>query len=795
MADGFKYVGKSPQRRDAVDKVTGAARFTCDVEMPGMLHGKILRSTVPHAMITSIDTSAAESLKGVRAVLTHENTIDTVFNTAASMMAIPEGHHCIMDQTIFTDHIRFIGDEIAAVAADTEEIAEEACKLIKVEYEELPFVLDALEAEKEDAPIIHPENLEEQSARNVPGTPAVFDKGDIEAGFAEADKTVEISMVIHPVKQQQMETMGAVASVDGSGKITVYSTTQTTHVARNQIAHVFKVPASQVRVMNGPYVGGGFGSRIGLSSKAEVIAVALAMAARKPVRVVFSREEEMTATDTRHGGYVHIKLGAKNDGTLTAMDMSAKLNKGAYYSFGAEIFGTLGIMNTTRYRCPNIHFVGYSIYTNTTTAGAYRGFGNPQGNMTVERAMDMMAKELGMDPLDFRLQNATQIGDDTLFPYSVDSSTVHDCMRLGAERIDWKKKREELATQSGKIRRGLGMGMGCHFSGSWPYIVDYENAMVSLQPDGSLNVHTAATDLGTGCNTALAQICAEVMGMPYENVRINGADTDANPFGYGAHSTRTVYAHGRAAAEAIKDLKRDMFDWLAEKFVLNADEMTLSDGIITLAHGKKGFPAIMRQRQLYPEMQSTVGPEEPLLNSVTLTEVAHYAHSNNQAFMGKGSVRIYNAPPWFADFIDLSVDTETGKIVINEAIGVHDVGNVIHRTNVEGQIFGGLLQGIGYGTTEEILYDDKGRQAHRTMHHYMAPTALDVPDVFEAHTVEAPDPHGPLGCKGVGETPIIAPAGAILNAVSNALGIEFNEIPLTPEHILKRIKEEGKVYE
>ena len=795
MSEQFKYVGKSPERRDAIDKVTGKASFTCDIDLPGMIHGKILRSTIPHGYVKSIDTSAAEALKGVRAILTYENAIDTVFNTAASMMAIPAGHHCIMDQTLFTDHVRFVGDEIAAVAADTEEIAEQACKLIKVEYEELPFVLDVRDAQKEGAPDIHPENHDEQSALNVPGDPMVAQKGDVEAGFAEADEVVETDMTIHPVKQQQMETMGAVAYVENNGQINVYSTTQTTHVARNQIAHVFNVPASQVRVMNGPYVGGGFGVRIGLSSKAEVIAVALAKASGKPVRLVLGREEEMTCTDTRHGGYLHAKVGVKKDGTITALTLEAVLNKGAYYSFGAEIFGTLGIMNITRYRVPNVYFKGYSVYTNTTTAGAYRGFGNPQGNMTIERVMDMAADAIGMDPVDFRILNATQIGDDTLFPYSVDSTTVHDCMRLGAEKIDWYNKRAAYKNQTGKIRRGVGMGFGCHFSGSWPYIVDYENAIVTLQPDGSLNLHTAATDLGTGCTTALAQIAAELMSMPYENVRVNGADTNANPFGYGAHSTRTVYAHGRAVAEAIKDLKRMMYDWMAEEFVLNADEFTCEDGVISLPYGKKGFPAIVRARQIYPEMQSTEGPEEPLLNSVTLTEIAHYAHSKNQAFMGKGSVRIYNAPPWFTDFIDLSVDTETGKIEINEAYGVHDVGTVIHRTNVEGQIYGGLVQGLGYGTTEELLYNDKGRQTHRTMHHYMAPTALDVPEKIGAFTVEAPDPHGPLGCKGVGETPVIAPAGAILNAVSNALGIQFNEIPLTPQHILKRIHEEGKVYE
>lgn len=792
MKNAFTYIGKSPQRRDALDKVTGKARFVGDIELPGMIFGKILRSPHPHATIKSIDTSKAEALKGVRAVLTHENTIGTKFNTAASMMAIPPGHHCVMDQTIFGDRVRFVGDEVAAVAADTEEIAQAALKLIEVEYELLPYVLDPLEAEQSDAPLVHPENLDEQSAHNVPGIPAALDKGDIEAGFAEADEIVETTFTIRPVKQQQMETMGAVARVDGSGKITVYSTTQTTHVARNQIAHVFEVPSSEVRVLNAPYVGGGFGVRIGLSSKAELIAVALAKATKRPVRVVFGREEEMTATDTRHGGYLKVKIGAKKDGTLTAMELDATLNKGAYFSFGGEIYGTLGIMNMVRYRIPNLKFRGHSVYTNTTTAGAYRGFGNPQGNVTVERGMDMMAERLGMDPYEFRLMNATQKGDNTLFPYTLDSSTLHECMKLGAERIEWGKRTEYNALP-GKVRRGMGMSFGTHFSGSWPYIVDYENAYVTIQPDGSINAVTAATDLGTGCSTALVQITAEAMGAKMDAVHLTFGDTDATPFGYGAHSTRTVYAHGRALTEAAKNCKRQMFDWLAEQLTMNADEFVLEDGVVSIKYNKKGFPAIMQKRQIFGAMPASEEPAESLVNSLTLTEIAHYAHSMNQSFMGVGQVKLYNAPPWFADYVDLSVDTETGKVTIHKFVAVHDVGTVVHRDNVEGQILGGVMQGIGYGLSEELLYSDSGRQVNRTMHHYMAPTAMDVPEL-EALTVEEPDPHGPFGAKGVGETPIVAPAGAIVNAVSNALGIDFNEIPLTPERILQRIREEGKLY-
>lgn len=788
MAAEYNVIGRSPQRRDARDKVTGRAKFTCDVFLPGMLYARVLRSPYPHARIKSIDITRAQALHGVRAVLCHKNTIDTLYNSAASMMAVPAGHEIVLDQRIFDSVVRYVGDEVAAVAADTPEIAEEALSLIQVEYEPLPFVLDPLEAEKPDAVAIHPDKPHLQSAHNVPGHPNHIDKGNIEQGFKDADEIVEMQFKLRPVKQMQMETMGAVAQVDGSGKITVWSTTQTTHVARGQIAHVFQVPASQVRVQNPPYVGGGFGSRIGLSAKAELIAVALAKEAGRPVKFIYSRTEDMVASDTRHGGYLWLKLGAKRDGTLTAMDLKAVLNKGAYCSFGGEIYGTLGIMNLVRYRIPNLRFVGYSVYTNTSTAGAFRGFGNPQGNVTVERGIDMMAKRLGIDPLEFRLKNATQKGDDTVFPYPVDSSTLHECMRRGAARIGWEK-RSVYNAQKGTLRRGMGMAFGTHFSNSWPYIVDYENAYITVQPDGSVNAITAATDLGTGNNTALAQMAAEALGAQFASVHLTFGDTDSTPFGYGAHSSRSVFAHGSALVAAAEECRKQIFTFAGQLCNRPADSFELRDGVLRAKDGASCFPAEVRQRHIFPGMPVSQ-QAEGTVDWVSLTDIAHYAHSQNQCFIGVGQVKLTNAPPWHCVFADVTVDTETGRVTINKMVAAHDVGRVIHPDNLEGQILGGVTQGIGYALTEELGYDPgSGRQTHTTMHHYMLPTAMDVPPI-EPLTVEEDDPHGPFGAKGAGETSLVSPAAAIVNAVSNALDIDFNEMPLTPERILMRLHTE-----
>ncbi len=783
----YAVIGRSAPRRDTLEKVTGQARYTLDVTLPGMIHAQVLRSPWPHARIRSIDASAAEALPGVRAVLTHQNTINTLFSTAATMMALPTGHQGVLDQRIFDSTVRFVGDEVAAVAADTLEIAAKALKLIEVDYEILPFVLDPEEAEKPESIALHPDKPELQYGHNVPGHPVEIKRGDVEKALAEADEVVELTFNLKPVKQMQMETMGAVAQVEGSGKINVWSTTQTTHPARAQLAHIFKIPTSRIRVMNPPYVGGGFGSRIGLSAKAEVIAVALALASRKPVKLTYTRTEDMIATDTRHGGQLKLRLGAKKDGTLTALDLRARLNKGAYCSFGHEIYGTTGHMNLSLYQIPNLYFKGYSVYTNTTTAGAYRGFGNPQGNLTVERGIEMMAARLGLDPLELRRKNATQKGGDYVLPYPCDSNAIQSCMTKGAESIGWHKRAEYNADKSGRLRRGLGMAIGTHYSNGFQLIVDYESAYITVQPDGSVNVATPISDIGTGCNTAVAQMAAEALGVPLESVFMIYADTDSTPFGYGAHSSRIVYAHGIAVAAAAREVRQKILEYAAGLCGRRAEELDLKCGMVRAKDGAASFPAELRRRQLFqePGYAPPSGPDP--LTEISLRDVALHAHSQNRQFIGVGQDPLTNSPPWHSVFADVTVDTETGQITVNKIAACHDVGRVINPSNMRGQILGGVLQGVGYALSEQLGYEPKtGRQTHTTMHHYMSPTALDIVDI-DPITVEEDDPHGPFGAKGAGETTLVCPASAIVNAASNALGLDLTQVPLTPEYVLSMI--------
>jgi len=442
------------------------------------------------------------------------------------------------------------------------------------------------------------------------------------------------------------------------------------------------------------------------------------------------------------------------------------------------------------YRIPNLRFKGYSVYTNITPAGAYRGFGNPQGNITVERGIEMMAARLGLDPLEFRRRNHTRKGDDYVLPYPCDSSALAGCLDRGAVSIGWDKREVYNADKTSHLRRGLGLAIGTHFSNGWPIIVDYESAYLTIQPDGSVNVATPATDLGTGCNTSLAQMGAEALGVPLESVYLTYGDTESTPFGFGAHSSRSVYAHGTAIVGAAEEARKKILQYAADMCGTKPGQMNLKDGRLWADDGSACFPAEVVNRQLYLKPGETPRHDQGPVAEVSLSDLALHAHSQNRQFIGVGQVPLKNSPPWHCVFADVTVDTETGKISVNKMAACHDVGRVIHPENIKGQIYGGATQGLGYALSEELGYDPKtGRQTHYTMHHYMAPTALDAP-LIDPIYVEEDDPHGPFGAKGAGETSLVCPASAILNAASNALGLDLDQVPLTPEYVLSMIKKQ-----
>lgn len=750
-------VGKSLPRIDALEKASGQASFTTDLKLPGMLYAKVLRSPYPHAEIADIDTSEAEKMPGVRAVATYKNTPSVPFNSSCSEAnppAVPVEDECIFNRTL-----RFAGDEVAAVAADTEEIAKEALKRIHVTYKELPAVFDPLEAMKPEATPIHPCFM----GNNIAGI-AKLPMGDIEQGFKDSDVILEEHFKLPVVKHCQLETQAAVADYSPSGHLTVWSTTQSPHPLKNLLAKIFGLPASRVRVANPPYIGGAFGSHVGMSGKTEPIAAALAILSGKPVRFVHDRAEDFIASTTRHSGYITVKLGAKLDGTFQALYLNAVLNTGGYANAGPDVTAVLGVTNVSIYQIPNVFYDGLCVYTNTTTAGAMRGFGNPQGNFAVESAVDMMAERLNIDPVQLRMKNIMTPFAPWLPPYPCATCGLGECMEKGARAIGWDWRNELSRGPGHKKVRGIGMAAGTHVSNSWPFAVEFDNAYLAVMEDGSANLAVGVPDMGQGIATSLSQVAASALGVPMDQISIVFGDTASTPYDIGSHASRTLYSAGTAVEAAGRDAKKKILEFTAEHLKTDPDTLTLENGTI-FQNGEA---------------------------RLTIKEAAALIHRANRQVIGIGQTEPFNAPPWHAHFAEVEVDMETGQIQVLRLIAAHDVGRAINPDIVEGQIHGSLVQGMGYALSEHILYDKKGHQVQNSFHKYYLPTMMEMPDM-EVILVETNEPSGPFGAKGVGECGLVPTAAAIVNAIYHATGIRFHEIPVTEEKMLDAIKKGGQV--
>lgn len=754
MMPRAQVVGKSVTKIDAAEKVVGSARFTVDLTLPHMLYAKVLRSPYPHARIISIDTSAAEALPGVKAVATYKNTPQVPYNgslSEANPPAVP-----VNDEMIFSDRVRYVGDEVAAVAATSEAVAAAALALIKVEYEQLPAVFDPLQAMGPDAPEIHPCFL----AKNLCGI-AKLPLGDIGQGFAESDIVIEERYQLPVVKHAQLETQAAVASVTPEGRIEVWSTTQSPHPLKNAIAHIFGVPASKVRVQNPPYVGGAFGAHVGMSAKAELLAVALSKLAGRPVKMVYDRKEDFIASTTRHGGYLTVKLGAKLDGTFTALFVSSVLNTGAYADAGPDVTAVLGVTCTSIYRIPHIFYDGACVYTNTTPAGAMRGFGSPQGNFAVECTVEKMAEALSVDPIELRMKNIIQPFDNWLPPYPCASSGLAECIEKGAKAIDWQRRYELKKPVDNKVR-GIGMAVGAYLSNSWPFAVEFDNAYLAMQEDGSLNLSVGVPEIGQGISTTLSQLAAEGVGATFDKVSIHFGDTASSAYDIGSHASRTLYCAGTAVCAAAADLKQQILGFAGQLMECPPENITIRDNVLSHPGGR-----------------------------MTLAELAHKAHRANKQFVAIGQTVPFNAPPFQAHFAEVEVDLTTGQTEVIKFVAAHDVGRAIHPQIVEGQVHGAVMQGVGYALSEEIRYDDKGRQAQDSFHKYYLPTIEETPEI-EVILVESHEPSGPFGAKGVGECGLVPSAAAIASAIHNATGCRFHAIPITEERLFRALQAKNK---
>jgi len=762
-ATDLSIVGKPERKVDAVKLVTGKPAFVDDIELRDMLHGRLLTSPHAHAIIRNIDASEARALPGVHAVLTYKDVPRVPYTTAGQSWPEPGPH----DQYCLDYIVRFVGDRVAAVAAETPEIAQQALDLIKVDYEVLPAVLDSRQATNPDAPRIHPEPESyriHDASRNI-AAHLHAEVGDLERGFAESDLVVEGEYIVPQVQQTPIENHIVITYWDEDDRLVVRTSTQVPYHVRRIIAPVIGLPPRRIRVIK-PRIGGGFGVK--QEVLLEDICALLTIATDQPVKLEFSRAEEFRSSRSRHPQIIHMQTGVKRDGTIIANEMTLLANTGAYGTHALTVQSNTGSKTLPLYPCPNIRFVAEVVYTNLPPAGAFRGYGVPQGFFALESHIDEIARQLGMDALELRRKNWLKEGDENPLAKAlgegkegygqiIESCGLPQCLQIVEEKLNWKEKRGKGGT--GRFRRGVGVSLAMH--GTAIPGLDMGGASIKLNDDGSFNVLVGATDIGTGSDTVIAQIAAEVLGVHMEDIIIHSSDTDFAPFDTGAYASSTTYISGGATKKAAEQVRMQILEVAGHMLKAHPDDLTISNRIITAPNGQ----------------------------TVTVSQVAlHSLHvENQQQIMATASWMSYNSPPPFAaQGTEVEVDTETGVVRVLKAISAVDAGRVVNPIMAEGQIEGGATQALGYGVCEEMVYDEQGALLTTNLSDYRIYSAVDMPEM-QSYLVETHDPFGPFGVKAIAEIPIDGMAPAVANAVADALGIRINQIPLTPERVLRAI--------
>jgi xanthine dehydrogenase molybdenum-binding subunit len=767
----MNIVGKSVLRSDAFDKVTGGRGYTVNMRLPGMLHAKLLRSPYPHARIRSMDTSQAEKLSGVKAVLTPGEVPQIKFHpvyfspsTAASM---------IRDMLILSNTVRFAGEPVAAVAAIRPEIAEEALALIKVDYDVLPAVFDPVEAMKPGAPQIH-----EHALNNIAMNPS-FSFGDLQRGFDEADYVFENTYRTQRVHTCYMEPRVCIVDSDTSGNLTVWSSTQHIFGLREKLAFALGIPVSKVKVVKPPYIGGGFGGKLDMGFL-EPIAALLSLKAGRPVRIEHTRYEDFITT-TRNPIEIYMKTGVKKDGTFTARYVKSILDTGAHATHGAVVImvhGFFGVLLS--YRCPNQKWEGMTVYTNNIIGGGFRGYGAPQAAFAVESQVDEICKKLKLDPIEFRLKNAHTEGQQHPFDpnFTLSSYRFADCLKKGAEQIGWSK-RLPAGSANGTKKRGIGLGCqplwvsGCL---GFPDIYEHSGAILKLNVDGTANLSIATVDMGCGQNTVLSQIAAEELGIPLTAVKVTYADTDTVPFDAPSHASRVTYSAGNAVKAAATSAKLRVFQVASGLLNTSPENLEIVYGRVQVkdapANGMTLADVVKRAESPCVNMVPDGMQRTPLEEKGTIMGVASLAPTSNPS-------------PVAVEFVEVEVDTETGEVKVLRAAYAHDIGKLINPSGAEGQVEGGLQQGIGYALMENLVFEhSSGACLAADYLNYKMPTAMEMPREIKCVWVESDEPTGPFGAKSLAEPCAIVPAPAIANAIYNAIGVRIRDLPITPEKIL-----------
>ena len=764
-------VGSDVPRVDGNAKVSGSAQYTADIELPGMLHAKALRSPHPHAKLVSVDVSKAAALPGVIAVVTR----DDLEGLNPYYGAVVE------DQPVLAmERVRCVGDVVAAVAAEEREIAEEAVELIEVEYEPLPAVFDVVEAAAPEAPIIHEERFETQAAifreqlnLNAGGNVcSVFraGDGDVDAGFAEADGIFENTYRMPPVQHGHIEPHVATAVWESPNRLVVHTPCQNAVGLQEQLARIFNLPESGVRVVV-PHVGGGYGGKT--HARLEPVTALLARKAGRPVQWVLTREE-VFLTGRRYGGFVRMKTGFKRDGSLVAREVEVFYDLGAYALSGPANAKTGSYVASGPYRVPNRRLTTYAVYTNLPPAGPYRGVGVPHVAWAYESEMDRIARHLRMDPLELRLKNLLQEGDIFVTGESLVSVGISDCLRQAAAGIGWRGREEQAdGATEGSLRRGKGLAVIMK-STTTPTA---SAASVRLNGDGSVMLLTSSTEMGQGVRTCLAQIVAEGLGFPVERVTVSAPDTDVTPYDKSTSSSRTTFHMGNAALRAAEEVRDQLLEAGARALEVDKADLELAATGVSV----RGVPdrSLMIPQLLRVKYGDAVGS---IFGSCNFQ-----VKGGLDPKTGKGKAAAF----WFfaACAAEVEVDAETGKVRVLDIATSVDVGKAINPLQCWLQNEGSMLEALGAAFFEEMVFE-QGQPVNGTLLEYMLPSMEDHPERFQSLLVETPHPDGPFGAKGAGEAVIPAVAPAIGNAVANALGgVNITELPLRPERIVAALAE------
>lgn len=756
-------VGKSVPRIDGLGMVTGQTKYAFDVSFPNMLIGKMLRSPHPHAKILNIDTSEAEKLPGVRAIITAKDTHNIKFGSNEYFFP-----HTIDQMALESEKVRYIGDEFGAIAAVDEETVDQAIKLIKVEYEILPHVVDVEEAMKPGAPLIH------ESLNNIAVIlPVNF--GNPDRALKEADYVREDKFYAPAAHQSAMEPHVCVGQWEiFSNKVTLWASSQAPFKCREALAKTLKMDLNDVRVIK-MAVGGGFGGKLEMLPMDFAACMLSKKAGGLPVKICYNREEEFLASRRKHGMIYRIKSGVKKDGTIVAMTGEVIADGGAYCSYGPTVLAAAIMRIFMVYKLQHFRITGYRVYTNTPISGAMRGFGGVQAGFAIESHIDLLAKGIGMDPVDFRMKNITSPNMTTVNQMKLTTNGLKECIEKACASAKWKEKRG----QQSHLCRGIGIGIAADVMGSKMY-KSHESAgsIVKVEEDGSVYLFTGAADTGQGSNTALSQIAAQELGVSYSRIKCKSGDTEITPFDTGSFASRVTFISGNATIRAARDAKNQVLSVVSEELNLVSDDLDI------------------RAEEVVNKKDGTV-----IMDFDKALQLA-YSFNYGRQIIGRGSYNPKTTPIDFrtgegnvsgsygfeAQIAEVEVNKETGEVTILKMYDAHDIGKAINPQSVEGQIEGSLAMGIGYTFLENLHFDKKGRPANGNFANYRLPRTMGMPPM-ESILVETNDPEGPFGAKGMGEASLLPTSAAIANAIEDAIGVRIKELPITPDKIIKALNE------